>query len=231
MSLTPSPAAIFPATAPPPDFDRLALVYRWIEWLTFGPFLWRCRCAFLHRLGHRRRALVLGDGDGRFTARLLEHNPAVLVDAVDTSPAMLSELARRAGPHRSRVQIQVADIRAWQPSTPAYDLVVTHFFLDCLTTDEVASLATRIRSHLRPEAAWVLSEFNLPASRFGRFIAGHLIALLYRAFGLLTGLRIRTLPDHGKALTQSGFILTHQRKWLGGLLVSEWWEPTPPPLG
>jgi SAM-dependent methyltransferase len=225
MSLTPSSAAIHPPAAPPPDFDRLALVYHWMEWLSFGPFLSRCRCAFLDRFSHCRRALVLGDGDGRFTARLLAHNPAVLIDAVDASPAMVSELARRAGPHRSRVQIQVADIRAWESPAPDYDLVVTHFFLDCLGSDEIESLARRLRSHLQPDAAWVVSEFNLPANRFGRFIAGPLIALLYHAFGLLTGLRIRALPDHRKALAQSGFILKHQRKWLSGLLVSEWWEP------
>jgi SAM-dependent methyltransferase len=226
MSLTPSPAAIHPATAPPqPDFDRLAHVYRWMEWLSFGPFLMRCRCAFLGRLGHYRRALVLGDGDGRFTARLLAHNPAVLVDAADVSPAMLSELTRRAGPHRGRIQIHVADIRAWVPAAPSYDLVVTHFFLDCLAPVEVESLAMRIRSHLRPDAAWVVSEFNLPDDRFGRFIARPLIALLYRAFGLLTGLTIRTLPDYRNALARSGFILKHQQKWLRGLLVSEWWEP------
>jgi SAM-dependent methyltransferase len=226
MSLTPSPAAIHPATASPPDFDRLALIYRWMEWLSFGPFLIRCRCAFLGRLGHSRRALVLGDGDGRFTARLLAHNPAVLVDAADGSPAMLSELTHRAGPHRGRIQIHVADIRAWVPPAPAYDLVVTHFFLDCLTTDEVASLAKRLRSHLRPDAAWVVSEFNLPDDRFGRFIARLVIALLYRAFGLLTGLTIRTLPNHRNAIARSGFILKHQQKWLRGLLVSEWWEPS-----
>jgi SAM-dependent methyltransferase len=228
MSMTPSPAAIHRRAMPPPDFDRLTLVYRWMEWLSFGPFLSRCRCAFLDRLIDRRRALVLGDGDGRFTARLLAHNPAVLVDAADGSPAMLSELTRRAGPHRGRIQIHVADIRAWVPPAPAYDLVVTHFFLDCLAPDEVESLARRLRSQLRPDAAWIVSEFNLPANRFGRFIARPLIALLYRAFGLLTGLTIRILPDHRNALARSGFILKHPQKWLGGLLVSEWWEPARP---
>jgi SAM-dependent methyltransferase len=223
MSL--SPSAVRSAAAPPADFDRLARVYCWMEWISFGPWLRRCRCAFLDRLSHHRRALVLGDGDGRFTARLLANNPSLLVDAVDASPAMLSELGRRAGAHRSRIQIQVADIRAWEPPAPTYDLVVTHFFLDCLTTDEIASLAIRIRSHLQPDAAWIVSEFSLPANRFGRFIAGTLIALLYRSFGILTGLKIRTLPNHRKALAQSGFILKQQRKWLGGLLVSEWWEP------
>src|SRR6185437_1080687 len=57
-----------------PKFDRLARVYRWMEWLSFGPYLSRCRRAFLPQLRDARRALVLGDGDGRFTAALLRRN-------------------------------------------------------------------------------------------------------------------------------------------------------------
>ena len=220
------PTAIRPTAAP--DFDRLALAYRWMEWVSFGPFLSRCRCAFLDRLSKRREALILGDGDGRFTARLLAANPAILVDAVDASPAMLSALLRRAGSHRNCVQTQAADIRTWEPPRAAYDLIVTHFFLDCLTTDEVASLAARIRPHLLPDAVWVVSEFDLPANRFGRFISRPLIALLYRAFAVLTGLGIRALPDHRKALSQSGFILKHRQTHLAGLLVREWWQPARP---
>jgi SAM-dependent methyltransferase len=90
-----SPAYRVPGAAP--NFDRLAGVYRWMEALSFGGWLWRCRCAFLGEMCSARRALVVGDGDGRFTARLLEKNRAVLVDAVDISPAMLEALVRRAG--------------------------------------------------------------------------------------------------------------------------------------
>ena len=67
--------------APPPDFDRLARLYRWMEYLTFGPWLQRCRSAFLGGIANSRRALVLGDGDGRFTARLLADCPAIRIDA------------------------------------------------------------------------------------------------------------------------------------------------------
>ncbi|MGH9599640.1 MAG: class I SAM-dependent methyltransferase, partial [Terracidiphilus sp.] len=72
---------------PPPDLDRLAGVYRWMELATFGPWLSWCRSAYLGELSGCRRALVLGDGDGRFTAQLLCANPQVEVDAVDASKA------------------------------------------------------------------------------------------------------------------------------------------------
>ncbi len=207
-----------------PQFDKLAGVYRWMEYLSFGPALSRCRTEFLADLAQYRNALVIGDGDGRFTARLLDTNPAIRVEAIDLSPAMLRALVRRAGKSVARVRTEVVDARAWQStSVEPYDLVVTHFFLDCLTTDEVRSLAERIRSTSVPNTLWVVSDFAVPRSSFGRIVARPLVTALYRAFGLLTGLEIRALPDHASVLAESGFRMKHQRTRLWGLLVSELW--------
>jgi ubiquinone/menaquinone biosynthesis C-methylase UbiE len=210
-------------SAEAPNFNRLARVYRWMEWFSFGPWLWRCRCAFLGEINSCRRALVLGDGDGRFTSRLLSENQSVLIDAVDASSAMLSEFARRAGPHAARVRLHLADAREWPPPNSDYDLIVTHFFLDCLTTNDVAQLAARLQSHLQPGTTWVVSEFAIPDSRFGRVLARPLITALYWAFGFLTGLTILRLPHYRDALAHLGFALRRERRWLGGLLVSELW--------
>lgn len=207
-----------------PNFNRLARLYRWMEVASFGPWLWWCRCAYLGSLADCRRALVLGDGDGRFTARLLRVHPEIHVDAVDASSAMLASLLHRAGPHAARVRTWRTDARNFQPPDPPYDLIVTHFFLDCLTTAEVQSLAVTLRTVASPAALWVVSEFAVPASRFGRLVARPLVGLLYRAFGVLTGLRLRALPDYRAALLQTGFAIRGQRKWLGGLLVSELWS-------
>jgi cyclopropane fatty-acyl-phospholipid synthase-like methyltransferase len=195
-----------------------------MEYATFGPWLWRCRCFFLPVLKGCRHALVLGDGDGRFTARLLAANSSVGVEAVDASPSMLGALIRRAGRHGARVSTHCADLRCWQSDSPLYDLIVTHFFLDCLTTQEVRNLAERLRASIEPSALWVVSEFAAPHNRFGRIVARPVISLLYAAFGLLTGLKVRTLPDHSAALRDAGFMLEQRRRWLGGLLVSELWS-------
>ena len=207
----------------PPDFNRLARLYRWMELITFGPFLARARFTFLQKLTVSRRALILGDGDGRFTARLLRANPDIQIDAVDASPAMLRTLLRRAGSNAARVRTYLADARTFQPPNPPYDLIVTHFFLDCLTTAEVQSLAATLRRSAAPHAQWLVSEFAVPSTVFGRLVAAPLIRSLYLAFALLTGLTLRTLPDHPAALAQSGFVLQTQCPHLAGLLVSELW--------
>jgi SAM-dependent methyltransferase len=208
-----------------PNFDRLARLYRWMELFTFGPLLARCRKAFLSELGSERHAVVLGDGDGRFTSELLRVNSQVRIDAVDASPAMLDVLLRRAGQNAGRVSVHCADARDWQPTNPPYDLVVSHFFIDCFTTEEVRALATKVRGAGSRSAVWIVSDFAVPHSWFGRFVARPLVWLLYRAFGMLTGLEIRSLPDHHGALRYAGFTLTQRRRWLCGLLVSEMWRP------
>ncbi len=218
-------AALHHETAPP-DFNRLARLYRWMEAASFGPYLHRCRCAFLSAVLEYRRAVVLGDGDGRFTADLLRANPVIQIDAVDASSAMLRELIRHAGANTSRVHISCADARYWYPAHPPYDLVVTHFFLDCLSREEVLLLAETLRASVAPSALWLVSEFAIPRGWYGRLVARPLIASLYYAFGLLTDLKTRALPNHRSALRQSGFKLIEERRQLGGLLVSELWSVT-----
>jgi hypothetical protein len=206
-----------------PNFNGLARIYRWMELLTFGRWLERCRHAFLGDLSGCRRAAVLGDGDGRFTARLLRANSTIEIDAVDLSAAMLHTLVRRAEHNAARVRVHCVDARTWQPASPPYDLVATHFFLDCLTDDEVRSLADRLRGALSPSGLWVVSEFAVPEGAFGRWVARPVVWLLYRAFRLLTGLSVRNLPDHAAALSAAGFKLRKRRSWLGGLLIAEIW--------
>jgi SAM-dependent methyltransferase len=218
----------------PPNFNRLARLYRWMEFCTFGPWLSITRSAFMPELAACRRALVLGDGDGRFTTRLLRANPAIHIHAVDVSSAMLQTLLQRAGSAASRVRVQLDDVRLWQPPAPVvsppYDLVATHFFLDCLTTAEVQSLVLRLRPSISANGFWLVSEFAVPPGRFGRLVARPVVATLYFAFRVLTGLKVRTLPDHRSTLHHAGFTLVRRRTRLAGLLTSELWSaPLPQP--
>jgi cyclopropane fatty-acyl-phospholipid synthase-like methyltransferase len=215
-----------------PNFDRLAGPYRWLEYLSFGPLLWRCRVYFLPQLGLCRGALVLGDGDGRFTAELLCSNPQVTVHAVDLSPTMIQTAQRAAKAHSRRITTEIADLRTWSPGPAAgYDLIVSHFFLDCLTSREVDDLAQRLAGSAAPGTLWVVSDFAVPRTPFGALVAKPLVSGLYLAFRWLTGLQIRALPDHAQSLTAAGWLMRSERPWLNGLLVSQLWQRPTIPAG
>jgi ubiquinone/menaquinone biosynthesis C-methylase UbiE len=216
------------------NFDPVARPYRWLEYMSFGPWLARCRNAQLAHLATARHALLLGDGDGRFLTRLLAVNPTLTADVVDSSQVMLTLLARRL--HRSdfqhRVRLHHADALHWNPTrspTSSYDLIVSHFFLDCFFPHELEQLFDSILPHALPGAHWVISEFAIPHNPFPGWFARGIIRALYQAFGSTTGLRVRALPDYAAALRRRGLTLSQDQTYLAGLLRSQLWTlPIPP---
>jgi ubiquinone/menaquinone biosynthesis C-methylase UbiE len=218
--------------AAPANFDSIARLYRWMEYLSFGRALERCRNHFLPQLAERRSAVVLGDGDGRFLARLLAENSQLQADAIDTSATMLHLLTRRAetdtpGSH-IRLHTHQMNALTFTPDHPC-DLIVTHFFLDCLTQAELDGLARRLAQHAMPNALWLVSDFRIPDGLM-RWPARTLVRSLYFAFGLFAGLRTHALPDHAAALIGAGFQRKAQQLSLAGLLTTELWEQTSRPM-
>lgn len=218
-----SPA--LPAVSPPPNFDRVARLYRWVEYLCLGPLLERTRNHFLPQLVSCRRALLLGDGDGRFTAALLREAPALRADAVDGSKAMLRLLRQRClrDGTASRLRTSQTSVLLAQPY-PATDLIVTHFLLDCLMQAEVEHLAQQLAAALRPGTLWLVSDFGSPRNPLARKAAAVYVRLLYAVFRVLTGLRPQHLPDPQAALRTAGFTQFSRRERLGGLLYTELWR-------
>lgn len=206
----------------PANFDRIARPYRWMEYVTLGWALERCRFTYLAKLGDRRSALVLGDGDGRFLARLMGSNPVLRAVAVDSSREMLRLLERRCAGERDRLDLRHGDALCSIPER-RFDVVVTHFFLDCFEQGEVERLVERVRVGLDPGALWVVSEFRVPDGAM-RLPARLLIGSLYAAFGVLTGLKTRALPDYAGVMEGAGLVRIEVRRYLGGLLAAELWE-------
>jgi ubiquinone/menaquinone biosynthesis C-methylase UbiE len=199
--------------------DPIAGWYRWLEYLGFGRALERRRNAFLPDVANARRALVLGEGDGRFLARLageMFRHPGATIDYVDLSPRML-ELARsRAG---DQVNYLLGDALIIPLKAAEYDLIVTHFFLDCFDEHDAAVLIDRIAVTAKPNARWLISEF-----RVANGWSGLIVAALYRFFRITTGLKTRRLIDHRPLLRQHGFTLEKEEGARAGLLISELWD-------
>jgi ubiquinone/menaquinone biosynthesis C-methylase UbiE len=208
---------------PPPNFDRVARIYRYAEYLTLGPLLQRTRTHFLPQLPPRHRALVLGDGDGRFLSQLLTQQPHLQALAVDTSATMLHLLRQRCKPHINRLETLQASALTITPPRDT-DLITTHFFLDCLTQPELNTLTQTIADHTAPGTLWLLSDFGPPHLRLLRPFAALYIRALYLAFRILTGLRVTHLPNPQSALTAAGFHRIARHDLLHGLLYTEIWQ-------
>lgn len=201
--------------------DFIARWYRYAEYLTLGKALENRRREYLNRMVTAKYALLLGDGDGRFTAEFLEANRTARVDSLDLSKNMLKLAARRiaALPFPApAVRLLQADALTF-PFEARYDLVVTHFFLDCFSDFQIQPLVARIARAMTPDARWIVSEFRTP-----NLAAAIIVKVLYLAFRVLTGSRVQRLPDYPGALAAHGFERLASKTALGGLISSEFWQ-------
>ncbi len=207
--------------------DTLAGSYRLFEYVAFGRRLQRHRSFFLPHLQRVGNVLVLGDGDGRHLAALANAYPRLNIHCVENSSRMMAEsrkrLEGRRESYRAQVTMHLADARTLPLAPNYFDLVISHFFLDCFTTADVERLSRRIAEACRPEARWIISEFQQPARGWRAWHARLWLTTMYAFFALTTGLQTRSLPEYAPALHRSGFQLDRRHTTMAGLIASELW--------
>lgn len=208
-------------------FDRLARSYDGMENLLAGRKLVRCREFFLSALPAPRRVLLVGEGHGRFLATFVKKHPHAEITCVDASARMLAVTRRRLrGMTLLRpVSFLRRDLRRWSPSAGSYDLIVTHFFLDCFPPEELATVMSRLAAAASPGGRWLLSDFQIPpAPRWRRVRAALILWIMYRFFRLATQLSASELTPPGPIFAQLGFQRLHRQEFEWGLIVSEVWQ-------
>ena len=210
------------------SFDAVAPWYRALETIAFGNALQRCRVHWLGQIRSPRHALIVGEGDGRFLCELLRAHPKVRVDCVDSSERML-QLARKRMEHelpelRDHVRFLCHDVTHWTPPANAYDLLVTHFLLDCFPQAELARVVKNIAATAKPDAEWLLADFRLPNGGFARLQAQAWLTAMYQFFRFAARIPARELIDPTPHLQAGGFSLVHQHLSREGMLKSELWR-------
>lgn len=205
----------------------IARGYRWIEYLAFGRALERCRFVHLEFLPNLHSILLLGEGDGRFLARLASLQPDACFDVVDNSHEMVALASSRlTASQRIRVQFHALDARSAALPETSYDLVATNFVLDCFDEVEAARVVARVSNHVRSGGLWLVSEFQQPRGGIRHLHATLWIRAMYLFFRATTGLRVNRVPAYGLMLTDAGFKLARETRWRWGLIVSQLWLKT-----
>ena len=210
--------------------DRIARVYRWIEYAAFGRKLERHRFHFLPATRDSRNALLLGDGDGRFLAALAESNPSVSVDCIESSAKMIEVAKERLRRKRivvpERINFIQADALCAHFEPARYDLIVANFFFDCFSTLQVLHFIGRVRKACRPGTHWIVAEFQQPLSGWRALHAKIWLHTMYFFFRLATGLETNRLSFYREGLDSAGFVLCESHSSMTSLIRSELWVLT-----
>ncbi len=204
------------------NFDRVAPHYRWLETLAFGNRLQEARTAFVRKIPSPRRVLILGEGNGRFVAEFVRAHPAPRVDCIDASCRMIALAQQRV--NGAQVQFVNANVRDTALEAGTYDLIVTHFFLDCFAGAELCEVVKKVAAAATVDASWLLADFHFPDSGWRRFHASLWIRAMYLFFRLTTGLKTRNLDDPSALLCESGFQCVRRQQSRFRMIKSELWR-------
>jgi len=209
------------------SFDQLARYYGILETSTAGGKMQRCRVAFLDDIAVPHKVLLAGEGHGRFLCACASRFPDAMIVVVDSSAEMLqvagNELNKLESAH-AHVEFVHSDVLLWEAPAGGFDLIVTHFFLDCFPSDSLSKLVAHLGELASPDAHWLLADFQIAPTRWAGLRCRIIMGMLYRFFRIVCGLKVNSLASPDEDLEKAGFHRHRQITSEWGLLKSEWWQ-------
>lgn len=194
-----------------------------MEALTAGQRLQRARTTWLAELGGSRRILSVGEGHGKFAEACAAKFPKAELTCVEGSKKMLGRARARLADSPAKINWMETDFRQWKPDGK-YDAIVTCFFLDCFTPDQLADVIGKLAGCAAPGAKWMVVDFSIPGSGPARWRAEAIHALMYVFFRIATSLPARRMTAPDALLRTHGFQLEGRREFEWGLLRSDLWR-------
>jgi ubiquinone/menaquinone biosynthesis C-methylase UbiE len=198
-----------------------------MEFVLAGEKLQRCRTAFLEQVSAPENILIWGEGNGRFLIecrRKWKDARILCADASERMLALANERIERFGLDANGIEFLRADVLKWSPMNKSFDLVVTHFFLDCFRAEQLQQIVDRIAFAARPNASWLLADFQMAPVGLQRLRAKLILTVMYLFFRIVTRLPARRLTSPDPYLISNEFFLRERRVSEWGLLRSDLWR-------
>ncbi len=209
------------------SFNVLAPHYRWMEAVLAGGKLQQCRTHFLNSIGEPKHILTVGEGPGRFLVACAKRFPNIRITVMDSSDRMLAVARKQLteeAPDFAQVRFVQADLLSHELVPEKFDVIATHFFLDCFTAGDLENVVKKLSCAAMTDACWLLSDFQIPDRGVRRVRALIIHAMMYLFFRNVTGLRARFLTPPDELLAKQGFALKGRWTTDLDLIRSDLWQ-------
>lgn len=169
-----------------------------------------------------QRALIIGDGDGRFSQMALTENPHLSIDSIERSSKMRKQASLRIQKlgenYRDRHRYIAHDVRDFSFANSEYDFVVAQFFLDCFSSNDANVLLRNFARTLKPNGKLIYVDFAVPCKAPLRWLGKGFITILYLFFRITTDIGTSRLPE---LVWPNSLRISRKQLFLKGLVTSE----------
>jgi ubiquinone/menaquinone biosynthesis C-methylase UbiE len=176
------------------DFDRVAFIYDFLAKLVFGKEIQESQKYFLGKIYDHSKVLVLGGGSGWLLAELLKAKPNCEIDYVEASERMIA-LTKKKVKNEDRVHL-IHGTEEDISLAIKYDAVITNFYLDLFTMQQLDDVLKKIQSSIKSGGLWIVTDF-VDNKKWWQSI---LLKLMYWFFRITCGLEMQQLPEWNKSM-------------------------------
>ncbi|WP_109832552.1 class I SAM-dependent methyltransferase [Reichenbachiella versicolor] len=180
------------------NYNSIAPIYDLLKNCVFGKPIFKIQKAQLSEIQQEDLVLVIGGGTGY----LLEHLHAN-VDYVDSSYRMIRSAQRRDT--RSSVTFHCCRLEELKPIVK-YDYIISDFFLDLFSDEDLAKVIDLIKSMLRITGRLIVKDFGVPKTCYQSWLSYS----MHTFFRLTTQLKRKRFADLESVLLRNGFKLKDQ---------------------
>jgi tRNA (cmo5U34)-methyltransferase len=179
-------------------YDKLAPVYDRLAVFFVGKQIQQAQLKWLSYLSDRKKLLILGGGTGWMLPAVFQINPNLVIHYVDASAKMIAQAKAKA----QSPLIQFTKGTETDIPDRDYDAVLTHFYLDLFSDDQLPNLIAKLKMRLTNNALWLVTDFETHTMHCNVLRFG----LMYLFFRMMTGLKTQALPKWYNTLTNAGCI-------------------------
>lgn len=202
-------------------FDKVAGMYDRLASLVFGKSIRAAHTECLERVPDEGNIVVLGGGTGWWLPAFLQNHPRCHVYYIEASKKMI-ELARANLGELNRVEFLHATEDVLDQIDLQFDAVITCFYLDLFSEQQLAKATSMIHRRLNPGGRWCVADFV--CDRWWHNAMLHVMYSFFRAVGACdTG----ELPAWRKALGEMRMKLLWDCDYYGGFIRSLVLEKAP----
>jgi tRNA (cmo5U34)-methyltransferase len=179
-------------------FDRIAFVYDFLAKLIFGKSIKESQKHFLNKIEDVSKVLILGGGTGWLLTELLKAKPNCKVCYIDASEKMISLSKNKIKPKQLVHFIHGTEQDI--PLSTKYDVVLTNFYLDLFTDQQLEGIMVKIRSSLETGANWIVTDFV----NNGKWWQKTMLKIMYWFFRITCNIEPKKLPEWNRPIEKSG---------------------------
>lgn len=196
------------------NFNLIAPVYDKLGRLIFGNNLIDSQKVMLKHLKEGNHILILGGGSGEILNELDKLKIHLSISYVELS----SEMMRRAQARQpfNNLEVNFINQNVQSIDLPKADIVITNYFLDVFTLNNLSLIMGKIDQALEASGIWLCTDFRKTNS----FFKNALIKLMYLFFKIFSQLEGTKLQDFEKQFKSLGYKKIDAKFYLGKMIES-----------